>query len=51
MQDRKEKGLAFLMVLPSIIAEGIFLYGLIGWTKRVSFSAWRGMTPITLSSD
>jgi glucose/mannose transport system permease protein len=45
MQDRKEKGLAFLMVLPSIIAVGIFVYGFIGWTTRVSFSAWRGMTP------
>jgi len=45
MQDRKEKRLAFLMVLPSIIAVGIFVYGFIGWTTRVSFSAWRGMTP------
>jgi glucose/mannose transport system permease protein len=45
MQDRKEKGLAFLMVLPSIIAVGIFVYGFIGWTTRVSLSAWRGMTP------
>lgn len=45
MQDRKEKGFAFLMVLPSIIAVGIFVYGFIGWTTRVSFSAWRGMVP------
>jgi len=45
MQDRKEKGFAFLMVLPSIIAVGIFVYGFIGWTTRVSFSAWRGMNP------
>ncbi len=45
MQDRKEKRLAFLMVLPSIIAVGIFVYGFIGWTTRVSFSAWRGMNP------
>jgi glucose/mannose transport system permease protein len=43
MQDRKEKGFAFLMVLPSIIAVGIFVYGFIGWTTRVSFSAWPGM--------
>lgn len=45
MQDRKEKWLAFLMVFPSIIAVGIFVYGFIGWTTRVSLSAWRGMTP------
>jgi glucose/mannose transport system permease protein len=45
MQDRKEKRYALLMVLPSIIAVGIFVYGFIGWTTRVSFSAWRGMTP------
>jgi glucose/mannose transport system permease protein len=45
MQDRKEKRFALLMVLPSIIAVAIFVYGFIGWTIRVSFSAWRGMTP------
>jgi glucose/mannose transport system permease protein len=45
MQDRKEKRYALLMVLPSIIAVGIFVYGFIGWTTRVSFSAWRGMSP------
>lgn len=45
MQDRKEKRVAFLMVLPSIIAVAIFVYGFIGWTTRVSFSAWRGMIP------
>lgn len=45
MQDRKEKRLAFFLVLPSIIAVGIFVYGFIGWTTRVSFSAWRGMNP------
>jgi len=45
MQDKKEKWLAFSMILPSIIAVGIFVYGFIAWTTRVSFSAWRGMTP------
>lgn len=33
------------MVLPSIIAVAIFVYVFIGWTTRVSFSAWQGMTP------
>ncbi len=45
MQNRKEKWLAFLMILPSIIAIAIFVYIFIGWTTRVSFSAWQGMTP------
>ena len=45
MQDKKEKRIAFLMILPSIIAVGVFVYGFIAWTLRVSFSAWRGMTP------
>lgn len=45
MQDRKEKRVAFVMVLPSIIAVAVFVYGFIGWTTRVSFSAWRGMIP------
>lgn len=45
MRDKKEKRLAFLMVSPSILAVGIFVYGFIGWTTRVSFSAWRGMIP------
>jgi len=45
MRDRKERWIAFLMVLPSITAVAIFVYGFIGWTTRVSFSAWRGMSP------
>lgn len=45
MQNRKEKWIAFLMILPSIIAIAIFVYIFIGWTTRVSFSAWQGMTP------
>ena len=33
------------MVLPSIIAVGIFIYGFILWSTRVSVSAWRGLIP------
>jgi glucose/mannose transport system permease protein len=33
------------LVSPSILAVAIFVYGFIGWTTRVSFSAWQGMTP------
>ena len=45
MRDRKERWFAFLMVVPSIVAIAVFVYGFIGWTTRVSFSAWQGMTP------
>lgn len=33
------------MVLPSIIAVGIFIYGFILWSARVSVSSWRGLIP------
>lgn len=45
MQKNKEKRIAFLMILPSILAVAVFVYGFIGWTTRVSFSAWQGMKP------
>ncbi len=35
--------LGFLLVLPSIIAIAIFVYGFIGWSLRVSMSAWTGL--------
>jgi glucose/mannose transport system permease protein len=36
---------AILVVLPSIVATGIFVYGFIGWTVRVSMSKWTGLNP------
>jgi glucose/mannose transport system permease protein len=45
MRNRKEKWFAFLLISPSILAVAVFVYGFIGWTVRVSFSAWRGMIP------
>ena len=36
---------AFLVLLPSIIAVAIFVYGFILWTYRVSFSDWSGWSP------
>lgn len=35
----------FLLVLPSILAIAVFVYGFIGWTVRVSFSKWQGLLP------
>jgi glucose/mannose transport system permease protein len=42
---RRERWLAFLMVLPSIILIAIFVYGFIGWTTTVSLSKWDGIEP------
>jgi len=44
MFARKEKLSGFLLVLPSIIAVGIFVYGFIAWSVRVSLSDWVGLT-------
>jgi len=42
---RRERWIAFLMVLPSIILIAIFVYGFIGWTTTVSLSRWDGVEP------
>ena len=42
---RRERWIAFLMVLPSIILIAIFVYGFIGWTATVSVSKWDGIEP------
>src|SRR3990172_1982446 len=45
MSNRKDNLLGFALVLPSIVAVGIFVYGFIAWSVRVSFSQWKGLTP------
>ncbi|MBN1811653.1 MAG: sugar ABC transporter permease [Anaerolineae bacterium] len=42
---RRERWIAFLMILPSIILIAIFVYGFIGWTTRVSLSKWDTVKP------
>ena len=37
--------LAIALLTPSIIAVGIFVYGFIGWSIRVSMSSWKGLMP------
>lgn len=34
-----------LLVAPSLIAIGIFVYGFLGWNLRVSFTNWQGLSP------
>jgi glucose/mannose transport system permease protein len=38
-------GPAVLLVSPSLLALGIFVYGFLGWNLRVSLSDWRGFRP------
>jgi len=41
----RDQWTALLVVLPSILATSIFVYGFIGWTLRVSLSNWTGLMP------
>ena len=41
MKRARRWGPGLLLVSPSIILIGIFVYGLIGWNVKVSFSNWR----------
>ena len=42
---QRDRILAIALATPSILATAIFVYGFIGWSVRVSLSAWRGMNP------
>ncbi len=42
---RNETYLSLALLLPSMIAVAIFVYGFIGWSIRVSLSKWTGLTP------
>ncbi|MBN1483673.1 MAG: sugar ABC transporter permease [Chloroflexia bacterium] len=44
-QAGRERWIALLMVLPSIILIAVFVYGFIGWTGVVSVSQWDGIEP------
>lgn len=35
-----------LLMSPSLILIGVFVYGFMGWNVRVSFTSWRGLTPV-----
>ncbi len=41
----KDTIIAILLISPSILALGIFVYGFIAWTIRVSMSNWIGLEP------
>ena len=41
MRSIRRWGPGLLLVLPSMILIGVFVYGLIGWNVKVSMSDWR----------
>jgi len=45
MRVNKDRLYSILFILPSVVAIAIFVYGFIGWSTRVSFSAWQGLMP------
>ena len=40
---KMENWWGILWILPSLLAVMVFVYGFIGWTARVSVSAWKGL--------
>jgi glucose/mannose transport system permease protein len=42
---KRSWGPAVLLVSPSLLLIGVFVYGFLGWNLRVSFTSWRGLTP------
>jgi glucose/mannose transport system permease protein len=42
---QSETVLTIALLLPSMIAIAIFVYGFIGWSVRVSLSQWKGLNP------
>jgi glucose/mannose transport system permease protein len=45
MSRGRDRWISFLLILPSIILIGIFVYGFIAWTGWVSLSKWDGVEP------
>lgn len=39
-------GPGLLLVSPSLVLLGVFVYGFLGWNIRVSLTSWRGQKPI-----
>ncbi len=42
---KNETYLSIALLLPSIVAVAIFVYGFIAWSVRVSLSQWKGLLP------
>jgi len=38
-----DRVISLLLIMPSVIAMAVFVYGFIGWTAWVSLSKWDGL--------
>lgn len=45
MQRIRRWGPGLLLVSPTLVLLGVFVYGFLGWNLRVSLSDWRGLRP------
>ncbi|HUH06986.1 MAG TPA: sugar ABC transporter permease [Egibacteraceae bacterium] len=45
MRINRDRWVAIALIAPSLIAVGIFVYGFIAWSLRVSLSDWQGLIP------
>jgi glucose/mannose transport system permease protein len=45
MRRLRAWGPGLLLILPSLVALAVFVYGFLGWNIRVSVSSWRGLAP------
>jgi glucose/mannose transport system permease protein len=45
LRSASDRALPFLIVLPSVIAVGVFVYGFIGWTVFASLTNWNTFIP------
>jgi len=45
LRSAGDRALPFLIVLPSVIAVGVFVYGFIGWTVFASLTNWNSFIP------
>lgn len=45
MYRLRKWGPAILLISPSLVALGIFVYGFLGWNVQVSLSDWEGLRP------
>lgn len=45
MRIRRDRALSALILLPSVVAVGVFVYGFIGWTAYVAMSNWNSFIP------
>jgi glucose/mannose transport system permease protein len=44
-RDGRSWPAGLLLIAPSLLAIGVFVYGFLGWNLRVSFTSWRGLRP------